>query len=110
VTASRWSRGLYGALKALSFCALGLLLVWPYLRAGWQLGGIARKAVDLLVYATVTFAIVRAVPVLWEGRRYFGAASAKRHEAAPDGDAPDQGVRDGPWRQTGALQENIDLP
>ena len=26
--------------------------------------------VDLLVYATVVFAIVRAVPVLWEGRRY----------------------------------------
>jgi CDP-diacylglycerol--glycerol-3-phosphate 3-phosphatidyltransferase len=70
LTASRWSRGLYGGLKAVCFCALGLLLAWPYLRAGSELGGIARQLVDLLVYATVVFAIVRAVPVLWEGRRY----------------------------------------
>jgi CDP-diacylglycerol--glycerol-3-phosphate 3-phosphatidyltransferase len=71
LTASRWSRGLYGTLKAVSFCALGLLLAWPYLRSGFAPGRMARMAVDILVYVTVTVAIVRAVPVLWEGRRYF---------------------------------------
>lgn len=76
LTASRWSRGLYGALKAVSFCALGVLLAWPYLRTGWHLGAAARRAVDLLVYATVIFAILRAIPVLWEGRRYLRSISA----------------------------------
>jgi CDP-diacylglycerol---glycerol-3-phosphate 3-phosphatidyltransferase len=70
LTASRWSRGLYGALKAVCFCALGLLLAWPYLRAGTAIGGAARRVVDMLVYVTVVFALVRAVPVLWEGRRF----------------------------------------
>jgi CDP-diacylglycerol--glycerol-3-phosphate 3-phosphatidyltransferase len=70
LTASRWSRGSYGVLKTVCFCALGLLLAWPYLRAGSELGGLARRVVDLLVYATVTFAIARALPVLWEGRHY----------------------------------------
>jgi CDP-diacylglycerol---glycerol-3-phosphate 3-phosphatidyltransferase len=73
LTASRWSRGSYGVLKAVCFCALGLLLAWPYLRAGSELGGVARQVVDLLVYATVAFAILRAVPVLWDGRRYVTA-------------------------------------
>jgi CDP-diacylglycerol--glycerol-3-phosphate 3-phosphatidyltransferase len=70
LTASRWSRGLYGALKAVCFCALGLLLAWPHLRVGWQPGAVARQGVNVLVYATVAFAIVRAIPVVWEGRRY----------------------------------------
>ena len=82
VTASRWSRANYGILKAVTFCALGLLLAWPYLRTGLAPGLVARLAVDGLVYLTVAFAILRGIPVLWEGRVYLTTTSA-----------PDDGVR-----------------
>jgi CDP-diacylglycerol---glycerol-3-phosphate 3-phosphatidyltransferase len=75
LTASRWSRAAYGILKAVTFCALGLLLAWPYLRTGFAPGDLARRAVDTLVYLTVAFAILRAIPVLWEGRVYLKATS-----------------------------------
>jgi CDP-diacylglycerol--glycerol-3-phosphate 3-phosphatidyltransferase len=71
ITASRWSRATYGILKAVCFCALGLLLAWPRLRPGTVFGPAARLAVDSLVYLTTIFAIVRAIPVLWEGRRFL---------------------------------------
>lgn len=80
LTASRWSRGLYGALKAISFCALGLLLAWPHLRSGLAPGVLARRAVDGVVYLTVTFAVLRAIPVFWEGRAYLKTASASGDE------------------------------
>lgn len=79
LVASRWSRGAYGILKAVAFCALGVVLAWPYLRGGSEIRGIARWAVDVLVYVTVVFAVVRAIPVLWEGRHYV--ASLRRPEA-----------------------------
>ena len=66
LTASRWSRGAYGIMKAVCFCALGLLLAWPGAASHSKL----RATVDILVYATTLFAVVRAVPVLWDGRRY----------------------------------------
>lgn len=69
LVSSRWSRGAYGIMKAVCFCALGLVVAWPYLRAG-PLGGVARVSVDALVYATVALAVIRAIPVLWEGRHY----------------------------------------
>jgi phosphatidylglycerophosphate synthase len=70
LVASRWSRATYGILKAVCFCALGLLLAWPRLRHA-DLGGAPRLAVDVLVYVTTIFAVVRAIPVLWEGRRFI---------------------------------------
>jgi len=73
LTVSRWSRALYGGLKAVAFCALGLVLAWPYLRSS-ELGGKPRLVVDALVYATVLFSVLRAVPVLWEGRRFVTTA------------------------------------
>ena len=73
LTSSRWSRAAYGILKAVCFCALGLLLAWPYARAGSAMGGPARLAVDILIYVTVVFAVARAIPVFWEGRLYLGA-------------------------------------
>lgn len=85
LTASRWSRGLYGAMKAVSFCALGLVLAWPRLRHA-EFGAAARQAVDILVYATTAFAVLRGVPVLWEGRRYLG--SLKGSGAASPPSAP----------------------
>ncbi|HEX6925786.1 MAG TPA: CDP-alcohol phosphatidyltransferase family protein [Longimicrobiaceae bacterium] len=77
LTASRWSRAAYGGLKAASFCGLALLLAWPSLAtlAGW--GGLLRIAVDALVVITVLFSLLRAVPVLWDGRRYLGRLTAK---------------------------------
>ncbi|GIX06190.1 MAG: hypothetical protein KatS3mg115_0593 [Candidatus Poribacteria bacterium] len=70
LVSSRWSRGLYGGMKAVAFCALGAefalqrapqYLTLPYFRL----------LVDLLVYGTVGFCLLRAVPVLWDGRRYL---------------------------------------
>lgn len=75
LVASRWSRSLYGVLKAVCWCALGLLLAWPYLRER-DVRGAARVVVDVLVYVTTAFAVIRAVPVLWDGRRYL--ATQKR--------------------------------
>lgn len=69
LVASRWSRGAYGIMKAVCFCTLGLVVAWPYLKAG-SLSGAARLGVDVLVYATVVFAVIRAIPVVWEGRHY----------------------------------------
>lgn len=73
LTSSRWSRAAYGILKAVCFCALGLLLAWPYVHPSSPMGGLARLAVDTLVYVTMAFAVVRAIPVFWEGRLYLGA-------------------------------------
>ena len=82
LTASRWSRAAYGGLKAVSFCGLALLLAWPSLAtlAGW--GSLLRISVDTLVLVTVFFSLLRAVPVLWDGRRYVGGLAPDR---APEG-------------------------
>jgi CDP-diacylglycerol---glycerol-3-phosphate 3-phosphatidyltransferase len=69
LTASRWSRGAYGVAKAVCFCALGLLLAWRGVAAGGEAARLLRVFVDALVYLTVAFSIVRAVPVLWDGHR-----------------------------------------
>jgi phosphatidylglycerophosphate synthase len=73
LTSSRWSRAVYGGLKAVAFCALGLLLAWPGLRATDVPPVGVRVAVDVLVYVTTFFALLRAVPVLWEGGRFIAA-------------------------------------
>ena len=71
LTASRWSRASYGILKAICFCALGVVLAWP--AASVRLSATTLIAVDALVYATTAFAVMRAIPVLWEGRRFLFA-------------------------------------
>ncbi|MBR9988489.1 MAG: CDP-alcohol phosphatidyltransferase family protein [Gemmatimonadetes bacterium] len=75
LTASRWSRGAYGGLKAICFCALGILLAWQIAAPGYAGMAWIRLAVESLVIATVVFSIVRAVPVLWDGRRFVTAMS-----------------------------------
>ena len=77
LTSSRWSRGAYGGLKAISFCALGLLLAWPSLGTPERYGGMVRVAVDSLVLLTVAFSLLRAVPVLWDGRRYVATPAVE---------------------------------
>lgn len=83
---SRWSRGLYGAVKCAAFCVLGLLLSVK----GWLEG--APESVPSvrvlewcgmgLAYLTLALCLLRGIPVLWEGWRYtrldknFSALSA----------------------------------
>ncbi len=74
---SRWSRGLYGVLKCVAFCYLGLLVSLDhkaainYLRLSAQ----ALYVLDLvalgLVYSLVILCLLRGLPVIWEGRRYL---------------------------------------
>lgn len=82
LTSSRWSRALYGGLKAASFCALGLLLAYPSLGTLGGRGALIRYAVDALVLATALLSIVRAVPVLWDGRHYITRPSVQRDQGA----------------------------
>jgi len=76
LVASRASRAAYAVLKCICFCYLGLLLSLEHVPAAW-LAATARHWLvaggQALVAATVIFCIVRAVPVIWEGRRYLAA-------------------------------------
>lgn len=80
LVASRSSRAAYAILKCICFCYLGLMLPLAHVPAAW-LDTTARHwlagAAQALVAATVIFCIVRAIPVIWEGRRYL-PASEKR--------------------------------
>jgi CDP-diacylglycerol--glycerol-3-phosphate 3-phosphatidyltransferase len=71
LVSSRWSRGLYGIMKAVVFCALGVILALDRMAAQGPALDILRTATDLLVYLVTFFAVVRGVPVIWDGRRYF---------------------------------------
>jgi CDP-diacylglycerol--glycerol-3-phosphate 3-phosphatidyltransferase len=81
LVASRASRAAYAALKCVCFCCLGLLLPLRHLPAGQSnawLGALASHslliAAQALTGTTVLFCLVRAIPVIWEGRRYLAAA------------------------------------
>ena len=80
LVASRTSRACYAAMKCICFCYLGFLLSvrdtapiefdrWSAAAGvSWPLA--TAQAITLL---TVAFCIVRAIPVVWEGRRYLTA-------------------------------------
>ncbi|HYL47703.1 MAG TPA: CDP-alcohol phosphatidyltransferase family protein [Candidatus Limnocylindrales bacterium] len=76
LVASRTSRAAYAALKCACFCYLGLLLPLGHVAPAW-LDDSARRwlagGAQALVAATAAFCVVRAIPVFWEGRRYFSA-------------------------------------
>jgi CDP-diacylglycerol--glycerol-3-phosphate 3-phosphatidyltransferase len=77
LVASRASRAAYAILKCLCFCYLGLLLPLPHVPTEWIPSSTRlwlTGAGQALVAATVTFCVLRAIPVLWEGRRYLAAA------------------------------------
>jgi len=76
LVSSRWSRALYGIMKAIVFCALGAMLAAQRMRASGPVWQAFALATDVLVYLTAAFCIVRAVPVLWDGRKYFVARPA----------------------------------
>ncbi len=75
LVSSRWSRALYGGMKAVAFCAVGLLYALE--RAGWGGAGPWWPPVLWLVYATTVFGVLRAVPVVWEGRRFLVVKAAR---------------------------------
>ncbi len=81
LVASRFSRGAYAVLKCVCFCYLGMLLPLARVSAPW-LSNVARYSLSLagevVVGATVVFCVIRAVPVIWEGRCYLDAPSQIR--------------------------------
>jgi CDP-diacylglycerol---glycerol-3-phosphate 3-phosphatidyltransferase len=87
--ASRWSRGLYAAMKCVCFCYLGLELALtrgPVALFGSLAGDThmtIRTLAHILTWSTAAFCIVRGLPVLIEGWKYFSrATSAAPHKTA----------------------------
>jgi CDP-diacylglycerol--glycerol-3-phosphate 3-phosphatidyltransferase len=86
LVASRWSRGLYAAMKCLCFCYLGLELALtrgPVVLSG--LGGdvsaMIRTGAEVLTWLTAAFCLVRGLPVLIEGWKYFAGSVRQSREA-----------------------------
>jgi len=77
LVASQTSRASYAVLKCACFCNLGLLLSIRHLPAAQFAQWFAAEPTWLLAtaqaitLATVIFCILRALPILWQGRRYF---------------------------------------
>jgi phosphatidylglycerophosphate synthase len=77
LVASRWSRGLYAALKCLCFCYLGLELALtrgPVALLGpvtTKLHLAIRFGAQLLAWVTAGFCVIRALPVFLGGWKYF---------------------------------------
>ena len=80
LVASRWSRGLYAAMKCLCFCYLGLELALtrgPVALMG-DLGAdgqaLIRLGANVLTWATAVFCLVRGLPVLLEGWKFIAGS------------------------------------
>lgn len=77
LVASRWSRGLYAAMKCLCFCYLGLELALtrgPVALIGdlaVDVHAMIRVGAHVLTWMTAAFCLVRGLPVLVEGWKYF---------------------------------------
>ena len=85
LVASRASRVGYAVLKCFCFCYLGMLMPIGHAPAEWidpaarlRLTAVAQA----LVAATAIFCVVRAVPVIWEGRNYWLAEAQQRNPTA----------------------------
>ncbi len=80
LVASRWSRGLYAAMKCLCFCYLGLELaltrgpVALVSGLGGDVSAAIRMGAQALTTATAVFCVVRGLPVLLEGWKYFAGS------------------------------------
>jgi CDP-diacylglycerol--glycerol-3-phosphate 3-phosphatidyltransferase len=91
LVASRWSRGLYAAMKCLCFCYLGLELALtrgPVALVG-ELAPDAHVAIRMgalaLTWATAAFCLVRGLPVLVEGWRHRTSSLVSAHSAENSG-------------------------
>ena len=92
---SRWSRGLYAAMKCLCFCYLGLELALtrgplaPVGELAANAHPMIRVGAHMLTWATAAFCLLRGLPVRVEGWKYSvgsvgpvgGAKSASRKSA-----------------------------
>lgn len=82
---SRWSRGLYAAMKCLCFCYLGLELALT--RGPVALLGtldqdtlaFLRVGAFALTWTTAAFCLLRGLPVLLEGWKYFTGHMSPAH-------------------------------
>lgn len=87
LVASRWSRGLYAAMKCLCFCYLGLELALtrgPVALVGQiaaDLHAAIRAGALVLTWLTAAFCLVRGFPVLVEGWKYFAGSVGQSREA-----------------------------
>jgi phosphatidylglycerophosphate synthase len=87
LVASRWSRGLYAAMKCLCFCYLGLELALTRGPVA-LLGGLApdahatiRAGAITLTWTTAVFCFVRGLPVLMEGWQHVAESLASPRTA-----------------------------
>lgn len=77
LVASRFSRGLYGAGKAVVFCWLGGLVALRGAAAAFDLPlspgllGALSLAGRIMAWIVLFMCLVRGLPVLWDGRRYL---------------------------------------
>jgi CDP-diacylglycerol--glycerol-3-phosphate 3-phosphatidyltransferase len=84
LVASRWSRGLYAAMKCLCFCYLGLELALtrgPVALLGGMtadLHGLVRVGAHVLTWMTAAFCLLRGLPVLAEGWRSVSSVGQGR--------------------------------
>jgi len=82
LVASRWSRGLYAAMKCLCFCYLGLELALtrgPVALVSCIAGDVStmiRTGALVLTWMTAAFCLLRGLPVLLEGWKYFAGSVA----------------------------------
>jgi CDP-diacylglycerol--glycerol-3-phosphate 3-phosphatidyltransferase len=80
LVASRASRAAYAIVKCVCFCYLGLLLPVARWQADWLDAGVRHSLLlggRMLGAAAGVFCVVRAMPVIWEGRRYLVAIERK---------------------------------
>src|SRR5881392_4169568 len=81
LVASRWSRGLYAAMKCLCFCYLGLelaLMRGPVALVGdlaADAHAMIRVGAHVLTWMTAAFCLLRGLPVLVEGWKYLAGSA-----------------------------------
>jgi CDP-diacylglycerol---glycerol-3-phosphate 3-phosphatidyltransferase len=96
LVASRGSRAAYAILKCVCFCYLGLLVPVGRWHASWLDANVRYSlllAGHILACAAGVFCIVRAVPVMWEGRRYLDLAAVERKIPRRRSAAAIEGIR-----------------
>jgi CDP-diacylglycerol--glycerol-3-phosphate 3-phosphatidyltransferase len=88
LVASRWSRGFYAALKCLCFCYLGLELALTRGPVA-LIGEITHKAhmairlgAHILTGITAAFCLLRGIPVLVSGWKFFVGSVARTSKSA----------------------------
>jgi CDP-diacylglycerol---glycerol-3-phosphate 3-phosphatidyltransferase len=88
LVASRWSRGLYAAMKCLCFCYLGMELALTHGSvalvgaSGSEVQAAIHAGAQVLTWATAAFCLVRGFPVFIEGWRYFAEGVGARRGSA----------------------------